>query len=97
NRELDAFALRGRRLHAVRRDLAAARGAVDVEVLRLAADHAVEAALDALEALGVDADEPEHVRGEASVRVEAAGLRDGVHPAQRQALDRLRLAREDVA
>ena len=72
DRQLDAATLDGRIRHAGGEHLPAARVAIRLDVVRLAADGTVELALEAFESLRVDADEAEDVGGERAVRIEPA-------------------------
>src|SRR5437870_337277 len=95
--ELQAAAVVRSRLHPAGEHLPPARVAVELQVLRLAADDAVEALLEPLEALGVHAHEAEDMRREAPVRVEAPPFRHGVDARQPGPADGPGLARQRLA
>ena len=64
---------------------------------RAALQQVVERALDAGEAAAVDIGEADQVRGERAVRIDALGLRLEIDAGQAEAVDRLLLARRQVA
>ena len=96
-RQLEAVSLVRGSADAAGEHLAAARIAIELQVLRLAADDPVIALLEPFEPLGVDADEAEHVGRQVAVRVEPPAFGDRVDPRELEPRDRLRLARQGLA
>ncbi len=84
-------------LDPLREDLASERVALDLERPRQRPQIAIIVALDALDALHVDAGHADHLRGGLAVRVEAPRLGDLPHTVESKRSHRLALVRADGA